>query len=173
VGLAELCDLAADRGLAISYEFLPWSAVPDIGSALWLLEAVDRDNLGLVIDVWHWFHQAGERDYALLRAVPPERIHILHLDDAPADHAGDRTRGTGPVRLLPGDGAIDIFGLLDVLDEIGASPMIASEVQSASLASLGPAENARRQHAAVSGVLAQHRARKGESSGSGFESVQP
>jgi sugar phosphate isomerase/epimerase len=173
VGLAELCDLAADRGLAISYEFLPWTAVPDLGTALRLLEVADRDNLGLVIDAWHWFHQAGERDYSLLRAVPAERIHILHLDDAPADHAGDRARGTGPVRLLPGEGAIDIFGLLDVLDEMGASPVIASEVQSAALGSLGPAENARRQHAAVSAVLAQHRARKGESSGSGSSSVQP
>ena len=81
-GLGTLCDLAAERGLSISLEFLPFSGLPNIASAVRVLEAADRANLGLVIDLWHW--QRGGPDLETLRSVPPERIHLLQLNDAAA-----------------------------------------------------------------------------------------
>ena len=89
-GLATLCDLAAERGLSISLEFLPFTGVPNFGSAIRLLEEADRENLGLVLDLWHW--QRGGPDVATLRSVPPERIDLLQLNDAPG------TAGRGPDR---------------------------------------------------------------------------
>lgn len=152
--LAMLCDLAAERGLAISIEFLPWTGMATIADAVRLIEAADRDNLGLVLDAWHWFRQPGGPDVATLRALPPERIHVLQLDDAPAQAAADLPTETSTARLLPGDGAVDLTGLLDVLEEMGATPVVVSEVFSASLAALSPLENARRQHAAATVLLA-------------------
>ena len=157
-GLAALCDLAADRGLAVSFEFLPWTWVATIADAVRLIDAVDRDNLGLVLDAWHWFRQPGGPDLATLRALPPERIHLLQVDDAPELPPADLPSETSTARLLPGEGAIDLLGLLASLDAIGASPVIVSEVFSAELCDLGPAENARRQHAAASALLARHHA---------------
>lgn len=151
--LAELCDLAADRGLAINFEFLPWTGIHDVPGAVRLLEATDRDNLGLVIDTWHWFRSPAGPDLDALRRVPPERIHLLQLSDAPNAVPDDLVVETLGGRLLPGDGDIDIAGVLRVLDEIGAAPMVACEIFSDALASLGVAENARRQYAATAPFL--------------------
>jgi sugar phosphate isomerase/epimerase len=114
--LAGLCDLAAERGVAISYEFLPPTAVPDLATAARLLEAVDRENFGLVLDTWHWFLQSGGPDLDTLREIPPARIHILQLNDAPAAIGDDWVHATMTARLLPGDGVIDIPELLGALD---------------------------------------------------------
>jgi sugar phosphate isomerase/epimerase len=156
--LASLCDRAGERGLAVSVEFLPWSGVPDIATAARLFDAVDRDNLGLVLDAWHWFRQPGGPDEATLRGIPPERIHILQLNDAPADAWDDVMLETSTGRRLPGEGAVDLLGLLGVLADMGATPTVVSEVFAASLTALGPAENARRQHAAAVALLARQTA---------------
>jgi sugar phosphate isomerase/epimerase len=153
--LGALCDLAADRGLAVSVEFLPWTGLPTLASAVGLIEAADRDNLGLVLDAWHWFRQPGGPDLEAVRALPPDRIHVLQLDDAPARPADDLPAETATARLLPGEGDIDLDGMLDAVDAIGAEPIVVSEVFSATLAALGPAENARRQHAAATTLLSR------------------
>lgn len=155
-GLAALCDLAADRGLAVSFEFLPFTGVPTIRDAVALIDAVDRDNLGLVIDAWHWHRQPGGPDISTLRSVPAERIHLLQLDDVPARAAADPSTETLTMRLLPGEGVVDLLGLLNVLDEMEAQPVIVSEVFSAKLSALDPAQNARRQYAAARTLLARH-----------------
>lgn len=143
--LGELCDRAADRGLAVNFEFLPWTGVFDVPGAVRLLEATDRDNLGLVLDTWHWFRTPAGPDLDALRLIPPGRLHLLQLSDAPTAVPDDLVVETLGGRLLPGDGDIDIAGVLRVLDETGAEPMIACEIFSDALSSLGAAENARRQ----------------------------
>jgi len=158
VGLRHACDLAADRGLLISFEFLPWTAVPTLSRALELFDAVDRDNLGLVFDTWHWFRQPGGPDLNLLRSLAPEHVHLLQLNDAPAIAAEDLLTETGTARLLPGDGAIDITAAISVLAEIGASPLVVSEVFSLALGRLGPAEFARQQFHATAKILERSRA---------------
>jgi sugar phosphate isomerase/epimerase len=152
--LGTICDLAAERGLKISYEFLPTTGVPDLASAVRLLEATDRDNLGLVLDVWHWFLQARGPDFPTLRSIASERIHLLQLNDAPEQLEDEWVVATMQRRLLPGDGVVEIERLLDALDEIGAEPALATEVFSAPLRSLGVAEHARRQRTAAASVLA-------------------
>jgi sugar phosphate isomerase/epimerase len=157
VGLTHLCDLAAERGLAVTLEFLPYAGLRDIATTARLMESVDRDNLGLCLDTWHWSRQPGGPDIEALRAIPPSRIHMLQLADASRDPSGDLSRETLTARLLPGEGVVDIAEVLGVLDEIGASPVVVSEVFSSSLAALDPLDNARRQATAMAAVLAAHR----------------
>jgi sugar phosphate isomerase/epimerase len=157
--LRRICDLAADRGLSVSFEFLPWTAVPTLASAVRLLDDVDRDNLGLVIDAWHWFRQPGGPDLAALREVAPDRIHLLHLDDAPSGASADLMSESGTARLLPGKGAVGLAALIDVISDTGATPGVVTEVFSSSLRELGPLENARLQHAAALAVLTNHSTR--------------
>jgi sugar phosphate isomerase/epimerase len=155
-GLAHLCDLAADQGLAVSFEFLPFSRIPTIADAARLLEAVDRDNLGLVIDTSHWFRQPGGPDFDTLRTIPAERIHVVQLADLPAARANDAMVETGTARLLPGEGDIDIVGLLDTLADMGAQPAVSAEVFSLELMERGPAEFARLQFETTRKVLEAH-----------------
>jgi sugar phosphate isomerase/epimerase len=155
--LARVCDLAAARGLSISFEFLPFSGVAGIRSAAALLEATDRDNLGLVLDLWHWTRSPEGQDIAALRAIPPERIHVLQLCDAPARPAADLVRESVTARLLPGEGDAGIPAVLAALDDMGAAPVVSSEVFSDALVAAGPADNARRQLAALRAAFERHR----------------
>lgn len=160
-GVRALCDLAADRGLKVSFEYMPFTGVATTASIVQLLEAVDRDNLGIVLDTWHWFRQPGGPDVAALRSIPPERIHIFQLNDAPARPPEDIMLECVSARLLPGTGAIDILELLRVVDDMGAAPVVVSEVFSHELSGRGPAESARRQYGALSAVLDRYRASRG------------
>jgi sugar phosphate isomerase/epimerase len=159
--LARLCDVASERGLRVSLEFLPFACISNLADALVLLDAVDRDNLGLVIDAWHWQRQPGGPDLATLRQVPPERIHVLQLNDATGAPLDDLLVETATARLLPGDGVVDLVGLIDVLAEMHANPVIMSEVFSSELAALGQAEFSRRQYDALRAFLDRHRSDSG------------
>jgi sugar phosphate isomerase/epimerase len=152
-GLGIVCDLAADRGLQISLEFLPFSGVSTLATAVQIVETAARENLGFVLDLWHWWRQAGGPDLTTLRSISPERIHVLQLCDALLEPTEDLLNEARS-RLLPGTGAIDIAAVLSALHQIGADPLVVSEVFSGELAELEPLENARRQYSAAVNVLA-------------------
>lgn len=101
--LKRQCQALAPRKVAL--EFLPFAAISTLASALEVLDAVDEDNLGLVLDTWH-FARAGF-EYELLDTVPGERIHFIQLNDAPAEPAADIFVETLAARLRPGEGAVD------------------------------------------------------------------
>lgn len=154
-GLAYLCDLAARHGLRVGLEFLPWTAIADLATAWALVERAARGNGGLVLDSWHWQRQPGGPDPDVLRAIPPDRIHVLQINDAPSTPDGPLADETMTRRLLPGDGDIDLRGLVDLLDEMGAEPMVVPEVFNREICALGPEEAARRMGAATRRVLAR------------------
>jgi sugar phosphate isomerase/epimerase len=136
--LAALCDVAGDHGLEVWFEPVPWSAVPDVAEAARLFDATDRDNLGLVFDVWHWFRGPAGDDLDALRRFPGDRIPMVQLSDAPLAGPPDLVRETTTARLLPGEGAIDLRRVLEAIRHTGADPVFAPEVFSSELLDLGP-----------------------------------
>lgn len=153
-GLAELARMGSDRGLDVCIEWLPWSGLPDLASAWRLIQAAGADNLGLVVDTWHWLRQPGGPDEATLRMIPGSRIHCVQIDDTTLLGSGDDPMMESmTARLLPGEGDVDWPGLLTILDEIGADPIWAPEVFSVELLNEGATEMARRIHASTRKVL--------------------
>ena len=75
-GLGYVSKLAADRGLDICIEWLPWTGLPDIKSIWKLIQSVGADNVGIVFDTWHWLRQPGGPDLETLRErrVPRPRV---------------------------------------------------------------------------------------------------
>ena len=67
-GFAGLCDRAAEHGLLVALEFLPWSGIPDVATAWRIVDAAGRANGGLLVDTWH--HLRGVADDDALRARP-------------------------------------------------------------------------------------------------------
>jgi sugar phosphate isomerase/epimerase len=137
-GLAEFADRAAGAGLSLSVEWLPWTVLPTLSSAWQLIESVDRANVGLVFDNWHWLRQPGGPQPDVLRTIPGDRVHLLQLCDAPAAPDGPMLEETMTRRLLPGEGATDWDELAQVFGEIGARPIIAPEPFNAARAAQGP-----------------------------------
>ncbi len=157
-GLAIVCDAAAERGMRVGVEFLPWSAIPDLRTAWRLVEESGRDNAGLHLDTFHWQRQPGGPDDTTLRHVPGERIHVLQICDCPATPSGDVADQAMTGRLVPGDGDIDLVSIVRTLDELGAEPLIASEVLNPGLLADGTEAFARRVVDATRAVLASARA---------------
>jgi sugar phosphate isomerase/epimerase len=111
--MGRLCDKAAERRLTVDLEFVPWMAVPDLASADRLVTAVDRPNFGIAVDALH-FHRSGSTP-ARLAAVARDRLRYLQICDAAAVRPDGRDgllQEATKARLVPGDGAIDLVGIL-------------------------------------------------------------
>ena len=148
---ATLCDRAAEHGLLVHLEFLPWSKVPDVATAWEIVRRADRPNGGIAVDAWHFFR--GKPDFDALRAVPGDKVLGLQLDDGPATPEDNLLHATLHERLLPGEGDFDLRALLGTLADIDAVAPIGVEVFSDALHALGPTEAARRAANAIRRVL--------------------
>ncbi|GAA3720561.1 sugar phosphate isomerase/epimerase [Nonomuraea antimicrobica] len=138
---AALCDRAAEHGVLVGLEFLPYSHVRTLGQAWEVVAAADRPNAGIIIDLWHWFRSGAE--FEDLAAVPASAITSLQLCDVLADAGPDLADEARHRRLLPGQGAGDTPGVLRALRERGVTVPVSVEVFSDDL-DARPAEVAAR-----------------------------
>ncbi|MEX2202755.1 MAG: sugar phosphate isomerase/epimerase family protein [Actinomycetota bacterium] len=125
---AAICDRAAEHGLQVALEFLPWSGIPDAATAWDIVRTAGRPNGGINLDVWHHFRGAADDD--MLRAIPPERIVCVAISDADAEVVGDLIEDTTRRRRLPGEGSFDLVGFLRLLDEMGVGAPVTVEILS-------------------------------------------
>lgn len=139
---AALCDRAAEFGLLVHLEWLAWSRIPDLGTALDVVSLADRPNGGINIDTWHCA-RTGTDPHDLL-AIPAERVLAVQIDDGPAEPEKNLIEATLHERLLPGEGAFDLIGYLDAIRRVGADAPIGVEVFSDALHALGAREAAAR-----------------------------
>ena len=140
--LAGLCERAAEHGLLVHVEFLPWSRIPDIGTAWEIVRTADRPNAGIAVDAWHFFR--SNADEKTLRAIPGDKILGVQLDDGPATAEPNLVRASLHERRLPGEGDFDLAGLVAALRDVGACAPFGVEVFSDALHALGAEEAARR-----------------------------
>lgn len=155
---AQVCDQAAEFDAAVHVEFIPMTTIPDLRSAWDIVSAADRDNGGILFDTWHFFR--GDPDRRVLDEIPGSRIFAVQVDDALALPAGDLWADTRE-RLLPGDGAFDLVGILRDLDRHGALAWVGPEVistRTATAAERDPVGAAQTAMSAVRRLVAEARA---------------
>ena len=113
-----LCEMAAKYGTHVNLEIVTWSAIPGIPEAKALLDRTGCENQGIVLDTIHFFRSGNTvRD---LEGLPAEWFRYVHLCDAPAEiPEGEELIRTGlEERLVPGEGAVDIRGILQALPPV-------------------------------------------------------
>jgi len=111
-----LCELAARYRLTANLEPMPWVEVSSVQKALAILRAARCANSGLLVDAIH-FYRAGERPEQLA-AVPQEYLHYAQFCDARRERPSDMQeiiRQARADRLMPGEGGLDLAGLLRTL----------------------------------------------------------
>ncbi len=93
-----------------------------------MTEAIGTGNVGLLLDVWHWYTSLGApSDLATLTA---EDVVHVHVNDAPRDRNYDEQ--IDHERALPSEtGVIDLVGFLKALDGMGYDGPVTPEPFSA------------------------------------------
>ncbi len=114
--LAVLADALTGTGVRLAVEAFGWSAISDYDVALQIVRRAGADGVGLMIDVWHFFNTHGSLDW--LRALRPEDIAAVQLNDGVLVTTELRENARNG-RLLPGEGSLDVTGLLRVVRDIG------------------------------------------------------
>ncbi|MDR7260051.1 sugar phosphate isomerase/epimerase [Sphingomonas sp. BE270] len=151
---AALCDLAAARELTADLEFMPWTAVKDLGAARAIVEAAGAPNGGVLIDALHFDRSATTLED--VKALPAPLIHYMQLCDGLADYdPSDEglikvARGE---RLLPGEGDIDLVWLLSAVPD--GTPLSIETPNLALARRMGPRERAAQAIAAARRLLAK------------------
>jgi sugar phosphate isomerase/epimerase len=149
-GFGGLCDRAAEHGLLVGIEWLPYTNIATAADAQAIVHAADRRNGGYCADIWH--HARGANDLSLIRALEPDRIFAIQLNDgAMRPELDDYKADCLANRLPPGDGEFDCVGFVRALWEMGVEAPISLEVCStelwdapADVAARAAAEGARR-----------------------------
>ncbi len=135
-------ELAAAHGLTADLEFMPWTAVKNLNDARKIVESSGAANGGVLIDALHYDRSATTIED--VRALDPSRINYAQICDGPVpyDPSDDGLIAIARNgRLLPGDGGIDLAGLIHALPD--GTP-ISVEIPSPLELELGPLEFVRR-----------------------------
>ncbi len=114
--LRAMAEVGRRHGARIGFEFLGFRecTVNTLADAREIVDAVADPAVGLVLDAFHFY--AGGSTWEMLDGLDPQRLFIVHLDDA-EDRPRDQL--TDAHRLLPGDGVIPLRDLVARLEALG------------------------------------------------------
>lgn len=123
--LRELSDIAAKHGVSLAFEFLGQTdcSVQTLDLCKEIVERTDRENIGLVIDTFHFY--AGNSSFEAIDELDPSKLFIFHINDAedlPKDELTDAHR------LYPGTGILPIKEIKAHFDKIGYDRMVSIEI---------------------------------------------
>jgi len=141
--LLRLSDAAADYGVRLALEFMavPGSSVRTFAQCAEILDTVDRANVGMLLDTWH-FCAGGSRPEEL-SALRGDRLFMVHVSDCPARAPFTAQRAES---YWPGEGDAPLEELLRSVRATGYDGPCSVEVMDPNVLAL-PAEEAIRRAA--------------------------
>ncbi len=151
--LNELCDISSRWGVSLAFEFLGQTdcSVQTLDLAAEIVREAGRENLGLVIDSFHFY--AGGSTIEMIDALDPKLIQVFHINDAedlPRDQLEDRHR------LLPGLGILPLRNIVAAFRRIGYDKVVSVEIFRPEYWERDPFALARDARAATERVLSNH-----------------
>ncbi len=113
---AALCDLARPLGMTVELEFPSWTETSSLAEAAYVLKAVNRPNAGILVDLLHFARSRSSVEE--LSKLPRSWFRFAHVCDAPAEIPSSTQsliHTARAERLFPGEGGIDVRGILAAL----------------------------------------------------------
>lgn len=105
---SELCALAANYRLHVNLEPMPWVEVSTVAKAKRVLQG--NGNAALLVDPIHFYR--ADNALADLEGVPMRYLQFCDAHPGRPSEAGELIRQARGDRLFPGEGALDLAGLL-------------------------------------------------------------
>jgi 2-keto-myo-inositol isomerase len=148
--LSELSDIAGKYRVSLAFEFLGQidCSVQTLDLCKEIVEKVNRENIGLVIDTFHFY--AGNSTFEAIETLDPKKLFIFHINDAenlPKEELTDAHR------LYPGMGILPIREIKERFDKIGYDRMVSIEIFRPEYWNEDPYEVARKAREATEKVL--------------------
>ena len=112
--LRELAERAASHGTRVAIETMPFSAITTVPMGAEIVDAAGHPAAGLLVDAWHVFRANTPLD-ELNKALRPEHVFGVELNDAALEVVGTLFEDTVERRLLCGEGSFDLAGLIALL----------------------------------------------------------
>ena len=148
--LRELGEIAERHDVSLAFEFLGQTdcSVQTLDFCKEIVEKVSRDNIGLVIDTFHFY--SGNSSFEAIETLDPEKLFIFHINDAenlPKEELTDANR------LYPGEGILPLREIKERFDQIGYDRMVSIEIFRPEYWEQDPFEVAEKARAATISVL--------------------
>lgn len=144
--LRELASIGERHSVALAFEFLGQKdcSVQTLELADEIVVKVNRRNIGLVIDSFHFY--AGGSTVKMIDAIDPKRLFIFHINDAEDLPSAQLTDAH---RLLPGLGILPLKEIIEAFRRIGYDGVASVEIFRPEYWERDPFELAREAKAAV------------------------
>jgi sugar phosphate isomerase/epimerase len=158
--LREVARILDDHGQRLGLEYvgprLSWTSsrhafIHTLAETRELIAAIEVNNVGLVLDSWHWFH--AEEDVDDITSLEAKDIVAVDLNDAPRGLAREAMPDQ-PRELPAATGVIDVKAFLGALLDIGYDGPVRAEPFRRELGALPPEEAARAAVDALRAALA-------------------
>lgn len=150
--LTLLAEYAVPYGVQLAFEFLGFTScsVRTLDHSWEIIQRVNQPSVGLVIDTFHFY--VGGSTLESLRIIPPDRIFIVHINDAE-----DRPRSElhDHHRLLPSRGSIPLREIISALRSCGYDRVVSVEIFRPEYWAWDPIVLAEQSRRAVEEVLSQ------------------
>jgi sugar phosphate isomerase/epimerase len=107
------CDLAGSHRLAANLEPMPWVDVSTVAKANRILAVAGRKNAAVLIDAIHFYREKNS-----IKDISSTKTRYMQLCDARAEKPASMDeirRQAREDRLMPGEGGLDLRGLLKAL----------------------------------------------------------
>ncbi len=124
--LHELGESAATHGIRIGFEALAWGRhINDYRDAWEVVRRADHPAVGLILDTFHIL--ARGTDLKPMRSIPPDRIFLVQVTDAPRLEM-DYLSWSRHFRCLPGQGELPLMDFMEALHATGFDGLISLEI---------------------------------------------
>jgi sugar phosphate isomerase/epimerase len=127
VNLRDIADIGKVYGIRFQIEGAAWTPIHTLADCLRLIDKTERDNVGLVIDFWHFWASRGAvpEDIAGLDA---NLIYGVHVSDGYRPGVGEAWVDETELRgVLPGDGEIPVQEWMDAVKSTGFDGFVSGE----------------------------------------------
>ncbi|HZZ27604.1 MAG TPA: sugar phosphate isomerase/epimerase family protein [Pirellulales bacterium] len=132
--LTQAAAKAGEHGVRLALEFQAKATYPNnLQSAAALVETIGSSNLGLCLDVFHFFTgPSKEADLAYLNADNLFHVQLCDLIGQPREFAADGDR------ILPGDGDFPLAAIVERLREIDYRGCVSVELLNSAIWQIPP-----------------------------------
>jgi sugar phosphate isomerase/epimerase len=127
INLKEIASIGARRGIRFQIEGAAWTPIHTLDDCLRLIDATGADNVGLVIDYWHFWASRGAEP-ADIAKIDPALIYGVHMCDGYRPGVGEPWVDERELRgVLPGDGEIPVAEWTNAIKSTGFDGYISGE----------------------------------------------